>query len=99
MGLRWKIAIALAAVAAATTITVGVLSYRATSTRLMKEVDRSLDEAFGTIQADYRAAARNRGLLDVYDIQILDRTGQPVGEPDPIVPGPDAEKVIGQPNV
>ena len=52
MRLQWKIVIALAAVAAATTITVGALSYRATSGRLMQEVDRSLDQALGTIAAD-----------------------------------------------
>ena len=36
MGLQWKIALALATVAAAATISVGMLSYRATSNRLWR---------------------------------------------------------------
>jgi two-component system, OmpR family, sensor histidine kinase MprB len=98
MGLRWKIVLALAAVAAATTISVGVLSYRATSTRLMQEVDRSLAEAFGTISADPMAALRNHGLLEVYKIQTLNRAGQPVAfVRDPIGPGAGAD-VAGRPD-
>ncbi len=97
MGLRWKIVIALAAVAAATTISLSVLSYRATSVRLMQEVDRSLDEAYGTIAADPGAAARNRGLLDVYKIQVLTRAGRVVFVPDPIGPGAESAEVVGRP--
>ena len=97
MGLRWRIVIALAAVAAATTITVGVLSYRATSVRLMQEVDHSLDEALLTIEPGYSAAARNQGVLPVFTVQLLDRSGQVVFPADPVMPGPRAEIVVGRP--
>ena len=55
MSLRWRIALALAAIAAATTLSVGVVSYRATSTRLLEEVDASLDQAWSAIRANPRA--------------------------------------------
>jgi two-component system sensor histidine kinase MprB len=97
MGLRWKIAVALAAVAAAATISVGVLSYRATSNRLSEEVDRSLDEALATIGPGYRAAASDRGVIPVYTVQILDRSGRVVLTDDPIGPGPRADAVVGRP--
>ena len=42
MSLRWKIALALAAITAATTIALGTASYRITRDRLLDEVDRSL---------------------------------------------------------
>jgi two-component system, OmpR family, sensor histidine kinase MprB len=96
MGLQWKIALALAAVAAAATISVGVLSYRATSNRLSEEVDRSLDEALATIGPGYRAAASDRGVIPVYTVQILDRSGRVLSD-DPIGPGPRAGAVVGQP--
>jgi two-component system, OmpR family, sensor histidine kinase MprB len=94
--LQWKIVIALAAVAAATTITVGVLSYRATSVRLMQEVDSSLDQALGTIAADPMGAARNPGLLQVFKVQVLNNEGALVTH-DPIGPGAGAD-LVGQPN-
>jgi two-component system, OmpR family, sensor histidine kinase MprB len=96
MRLQWKIVLALAAVAAATTITVGVLSYRATSVRLMQEVDRSLDQALGTIAADPMAFARNPGLLAVFKVQVLDPAGDVVTR-DPIGPGA-GDDVAGRPN-
>ena len=76
MSLRWRIALALAAVAAATTISVGIVSYRATSTRLLEEVDRSLDQAWRTIQADPLPALDQRGLLDVYMVQTVGPGGR-----------------------
>jgi two-component system sensor histidine kinase MprB len=97
MGLRWKIALALAVVAAATTITVGVLSYRATSGRLMEEVDRSLDEAVVTIGPGYGAAARDRGVLPVYMVQLLDRSGRVIASDDPMSPSQAAAEVVGRP--
>ena len=42
MSLRWRIALAVAAVASLTTLAVGVASYRTTHTRLYNEIDRSL---------------------------------------------------------
>ena len=97
MGLQWKIALALATVAAAATISVGVLSYRATSNRLSEEVDRSLAEAIVTIGAGYSNAARNRGVLPVFTVQIFDRAGRILVSDDPVRPGPGAEAVVGRP--
>jgi two-component system sensor histidine kinase MprB len=92
MGLRWKIVIALAAVAAATTISVGVLSYRATSARLMQEVDRSLAEAFGDVRPRLGAVFVSPNILPVFVVQSLDHAGRPLdstaGEIDP---GPGSE--------
>lgn len=43
MSLRWRIALAVAAVASLTTLAVGVASYRSTHARLYREVDNSLE--------------------------------------------------------
>lgn len=43
MSLRWRIALAVAAVASLTTLAVGVASYRSTHARLYPEVDNSLE--------------------------------------------------------
>ena len=92
MGLRWKIVIALAAVAAVTTISLSVLSYRATSVRLMQEVDHSLDEALGDVRPRLGAVFVSPNILPVFVVQSLDRAGHPLdstaGEIDP---GPGAE--------
>ena len=42
MSLRWRIALAVAAVASLTTLAVGIASYRSTHARLYDEIDRSL---------------------------------------------------------
>jgi two-component system, OmpR family, sensor histidine kinase MprB len=96
--LQWKIVIALAAVAAATTISVGVLSYRAMSTRLMQEVDRSLDEAYGEVEPRLGSIFVSRGILDAFVVQSLDRRGRVLDfTAGPISPGPGAD-VVGQPD-
>ncbi len=98
MGLRWKIVIALAAVAAATTISLSVLSYRATSVRLMQEVDRSLVEAYGAIESNPRSALNNPGLLEVYTLQIVNRLGRVTSfMHEPLDPGSGASEVAGSP--
>lgn len=45
MSLRWKLTLALAIIAAVGTGVVGVLSYQSTQSRLMTEIDRSLNNA------------------------------------------------------
>ncbi|MBA3288347.1 MAG: HAMP domain-containing histidine kinase [Acidimicrobiia bacterium] len=96
MSLRWRVAAALAAVAAVAAIAVGVISYRATSDRLLKEVDRSLDQAFRRIQEEPRFAMRDRGLLDVYVLQIVDESDRVVSNRDETIgPGPGPEQVRG----
>ena len=61
MSLRWRIALALAAIAAVTTLSVGVVSYRATSTRLLEEVDASLDQAWRAIADEPASVLGARG--------------------------------------
>ncbi len=98
MSLRWRIALALAAIAAGTTLSVGIVSYRATSTRLREEVDSSLDQAWRAIEASPRSALGEQGILDVYIVQAVDRSGRVLGgEQDSRVdPGPGPAKVQGR---
>ena len=49
MSLRWKVALAMAAIVSVTTVFVGVIGYRTTKDRLYAEVDRSLLEVDGRI--------------------------------------------------
>jgi two-component system sensor histidine kinase MprB len=92
VGLRWKIVVALAAVAAATTISLSVLSYRATSVRLMQEVDRSLVEAFGDVRPRLGAVFVSPNILPVFVVQSLDRAGRPLDSTaDEMAPGPGAD--------
>ena len=44
MSLRWRIALAMAAIAVASTIAIGAVSYRSTRQQLLSEVDRSLSD-------------------------------------------------------
>lgn len=80
MSLRWRIALALGAIAAVTTIVVGTLSYRTTRDRLYDEIDQSLDDAMRLLVRDGRPGEfdhiPDRGPLSVYDIQVLGPDGQ-----------------------
>lgn len=84
MSLRWKIALALAAIAAVTAIVFGSLSYRSTRDRLLAEIDRSL------VAADVRALGRDRlpdrGPLSGLEAQIVAPDGTLVAStfPEPI---------------
>jgi len=82
MGLRWKIAFALAAIALIATTAVGLIGYRSTSASLVDEVDRSMAEASSTLLVrlnDGRIEMPARGLLEVYSVRVLDRRGDVVG--------------------
>jgi two-component system sensor histidine kinase MprB len=94
MSLRWRIALAFAAIAAATTISVGIASYRATSTRLLQEVDSSLEAAWQKLDANPRASLSTPELLDVYQIQVITSDGRILtsGRRE-IDPGPGPDKV------
>ncbi len=81
MSLRWKIALAMAAIASIATVAIGAASYRETSERLMAEVDRSLLELDGFVNDRRMGADRplpERGPLSGLDAQILDRDGSVV---------------------
>jgi two-component system sensor histidine kinase MprB len=81
MGLRWKIALALATVALIATAAVGIISYRTTSARLLDEVDRSITEASRQMVGradDGRFGIPTRGLLEVYSVRILGADGSTV---------------------
>ncbi|MGH9133273.1 MAG: HAMP domain-containing sensor histidine kinase [Ilumatobacteraceae bacterium] len=83
MSLRWRIALALGAIAAATTIAVGVIGYRTTRDRLYAEIDQSLTDSIALLGAG-RGLERpgawdrlpERGPLSVYDVQLLDADGE-----------------------
>ena len=86
MGLRWKIALSLAAVALVATLTVGLISYRTTSARLLDEVDRSISQATGQMigrAVDGRITMPTRSLLEVYSVRVLDATGESVASSFP----------------
>lgn len=100
MSLRWRIALALAAIAAGTTLAVGIASYRATSTRLLQEVDSSLQQAWRKLDNDLQTALRDPGLLSEYRVQEVHRDGD-IGTPagfEPIDAGPGAAKAFARPN-
>lgn len=77
MSLRWKIALALAAITAATTIALGAASYRITRDRLLDEVDRSLvvvDAAVANRQLG-RNSLPDRGPLSGLAAQVIGPDG------------------------
>ena len=94
MSLRWRIALALAAIAAGTTIAVGVASYRATSTRLLEEVDSALLQAWVKIENSPRSALSDPGLLSAYTVQAVNEDGTVLVNPgvDPIPTGPGVDE-------
>jgi two-component system sensor histidine kinase MprB len=80
VSLRWRIALALGAIAAATTIVVGVIGYRTTRDRLYDEIDQSLIDSIGLLGRQFGRPGPSdrlpeRGPLTVYDIQYLDADG------------------------
>jgi two-component system sensor histidine kinase MprB len=83
VSLRWRIAIALAALAAAATLSVGIISYVTTRDRLIQEVDRSLEVA--TSELRLRRGRINvpagRGLLGLF-VQSVDRNGTVIDATD-----------------
>jgi two-component system sensor histidine kinase MprB len=77
MSLRWKIALAMALIAATMAAAFGAASYRSTRDRLFGEIDRSLI-AFDTA-VNERRLGRNalpaRGLLSGFDAQVIGQDG------------------------
>jgi two-component system, OmpR family, sensor histidine kinase MprB len=100
MGLRWKIALALAAVGLVATTLVGIVSYRTTSTRLVNELDRSIAQASQQMLAQTgRMRVPDRGLLEVYWVRVLGRDGSVVATsfPQEVAVTDEAASVVGQP--
>ena len=100
MSLRLRIALALAAIAAATTISVGLASYRATSERLRQEVDTSLDTAWHKI-ATNPVARGTAEVLNIYVVQVVDRSSDLPRSlyrgGDVVAPGPGPAKAWHDP--
>jgi two-component system sensor histidine kinase MprB len=78
VSLRLKVALALAALAFIATTTIGAISYRGTSERLVSEVDHSIKEAMGRVLIDGRYGVPNRGVLGVYSVRVITAQGQVV---------------------
>jgi two-component system sensor histidine kinase MprB len=81
VSLRWRIALALGAIAATTTIFVGLIGYRTTRERLYAEIDQSLIDSIGLLGRQFERPGPfdrlpERGPLTVYDIQYLDADGK-----------------------
>ncbi len=101
MGLRWKIALALATVALIATSAVGLIGYRTTSSRLVDEVDRSIAQAsqqMVELARDDRVRMPTRGLLEVYWVRVLAGDGSVVATsfPGEVPVHSDAQAVIGE---
>ncbi len=102
MGLRWKIALSLAVVALIATLTVGVISYRSTSARLLDEVDRSISQATEQMigrAVDGQIPMPTRGLLEVYSVRVLNARGASLASsfPDGAPIDDGALSVVGAP--
>ena len=98
MSLQWRVAAALAAVAAIATMSVGMISYRATSDRLMEEIDRSIRSAMVTILDSPTRALNSRGVVGAYIIQVVEPGEQIRSSVIPAVPlRHEAEQVVGRP--
>jgi two-component system sensor histidine kinase MprB len=105
MSLRWKIALAVGVLAALATLTVGVLTYRATRDRMYAEIDVSLAEAMprpignagGPLEWDLSPAGPRLPVF--YEAQILAADGSVRGSSAPTAwqPSGGALSVVGKP--
>jgi two-component system sensor histidine kinase MprB len=101
MSLRWKIALAMAAITALATVALGAVSYRATRDRLLTEVDRSLVAIDAPIERTLGPDARlpERGPLSGLYAQTVRRDGS-VGQstfPEPLPVSERDLALIGRP--
>jgi two-component system sensor histidine kinase MprB len=78
VSLRLKVALALAALAFIATTTIGAISYRGTSERLVSEVDHSIKQALSRVLIDGRYGVPNRGVLGVYSVRLITDDGRVV---------------------
>lgn len=78
MSLRWKIALAMAAIAVVSTIAIGAVSYRSTRDQLLSEVDRSLFDVERVFREGQfgRDPLPERGPLSGLDARVIDSSGE-----------------------
>jgi two-component system, OmpR family, sensor histidine kinase MprB len=99
MSLRWKIALAVGAMAALATVAVGLLSYRLARDRMYAEIDVSLTEAVPTIRLDLRNPdwdPADRPPI-FYTAQVLGPDGAVLGSIGSAwTPDSDARSVVGR---
>ena len=93
MSLRWKFALALAAIVAVTAVAFGTVSYRSTRDQLYDEIDRSLLSIDGRLIG--QQGVPDRGPLVGFDAQIVLLDGSITGTtfPSPI-PVSDADMAL-----
>jgi len=100
VSLRWRIALALAVLAAFVAGTVSVTSYVATRTRLYDEIDTSLAEAARAIAPPRLARGRPRvpelgiGPLGQFAVQVLDEDGAVRDRGEVALPVSDADRAL-----
>jgi two-component system sensor histidine kinase MprB len=89
VSLRWKIALAMAAIVTVATVAIGAATYRSTRDRLFIEIDRSLS-GLDAAAAGRRGIDPNqppvRGPLSNIDVQVVDQSGAVIAStfPEPI---------------
>lgn len=101
MSLRWKIALALAAIASVATIAVGAANYRSTRDRLYAEIDRSLAVVDARISQRVGVPGGvlpERGPFAGFDAQVIRLDGTVVQSTiqPPLPVGDDARRAAGE---
>ena len=93
MSLRWKFALAMAAIAAITAVAFGTANYRSTRDRLYAEIDRSLLTIDGRLVGQQDVPAR--GPLAGFDAQVVSLDGTVTGSTFSIpIPVSDADRAL-----
>jgi two-component system, OmpR family, sensor histidine kinase MprB len=93
VSVRWKIALALAAISVVAATAIGFAGYRSTRGQLLSEVDRSLVEVVGRLDRGGRGDRGRlpaRGPLTVYDAQVVTVDGTIVESTFASRPAPSA---------
>ena len=100
MSLRWKIALAMAAMAVVSTIAIGTVSYRSTRQQLLSEVDRSLTNVENVFRqgAFGREPLPERGPLSGLDARVVDLSGSVIESTFPVefAIGEEAASTLGR---
>jgi two-component system sensor histidine kinase MprB len=100
MSVRWKMALTLSLLAMAATAAIGVASYRLTSSRLLAEVDRSLESVQERLpRGRLDTEELDRGPFDGFDAQLIEPSGNVRASTfdTPVAPSPAALRAMGVP--